>query len=311
MTTRAKRTWIPLFATLLGCALSPAARFEGGIREGRSHFILVGDTQRTSPLEFRESNDRERRLVLDRIAGEDPAFLLILGDLVFQGDSERHWAWFDDDTAGIRERRIPVYPLFGNHEYFGDNRIASERVFARFPHLGGRRWNLIRFRSVAAILLDSNFSDLSPEEAALQDRWYRATLQSLDRDAAVRWAIVCCHHPPYTNSTGVSDDTEVQRRFASPFFGSPKARLFVSGHAHAYERFEKEGRTFVVSGGGGGPRQKLETARPRHRDLYEGGPIREFHYCRVDVEEGGALRVRMIRLGAGDRWEVGDEFRIN
>jgi hypothetical protein len=38
------------------------------IDPAKNHFILVGDTQRTSPFEFwRERNDRERRLILNEI----------------------------------------------------------------------------------------------------------------------------------------------------------------------------------------------------------------------------------------------------
>src|SRR5438132_4853891 len=88
--------------SLCSCSAPQSPVYSGDLSSRGSipHFILVGDTQRTSLLEFwREQNEAARRAVLNKIAEEEPAFLVILGDLVFQGDDERHWGWFDDYTA--------------------------------------------------------------------------------------------------------------------------------------------------------------------------------------------------------------------
>ena len=65
------------------------------IDPAKNHFILVGDTQRTSRLEFwRERNDRERQLILGEIARREPAFVVHLGDLTTRGGSDERMAGF-------------------------------------------------------------------------------------------------------------------------------------------------------------------------------------------------------------------------
>jgi hypothetical protein len=88
--------------------------------------------------------------------------------------------------------------------------------------------------------------------------------------------------------------------------------LFITGHCHSYERFAKEGKEYIVSGGGGGPSQKVLLGnKRRHQDQYNGGAIREFHYCKIVLEQG-RLRVQMVKLNEGLKsWSVGDEFVVN
>jgi Icc-related predicted phosphoesterase len=279
-------------------------------------FILVGDTQRTSGYEIlagREQNDAPRQLVLDKIAEENPAFLVILGDLVFQGDDPSQWERFDEFAASIRQREIPVFPLLGNHEYFGSHKKAIDLFFSRFPHLHGEFWNAVRFGPVAVVLLDSNFERMGRDLVDRQDSWYKEKLAEYEKDSGVKTVVVCCHHAPFTNSTVVSDDAEVQQRFVEPFKTAAKAKLFFTGHCHSYERFALFGKEFVVSGGGGGPRQKLvvDPQKRKHEDQYNGGEIREFHFCKVSLEQQ-RLRVQMIKIDDGlERWSVGDEFIVN
>jgi hypothetical protein len=76
----------------------------------------------------------------------------------------------------------------------------------------------------------------------------------------------------------------------------------VSGHVHSYERFEQAGKTFVVSGGGGGPRVRLFGARARrHPDLCTvPASRRPCHYLSIDVRER-ALSVEVLGLEKGSR----------
>jgi hypothetical protein len=115
-----------------------------------------------------------------------------------------------------------------------------------------------------------------------------------------------------TNSTIVSGSDAVRRYFVEPFLKTPKAQLFFSGHCHSYERFVEHGKTFIVTGGGGGARQKVitDSTRQHYRDYFRGPDIRPFHFCRVTIEET-ALRVRMVCLDSTlKHWSVADEFTI-
>ncbi len=275
--------------------------------------ILVGDTQRTGFWErvlFREQNDSARQHIMNEIAKERPAGVIFLGDLVEDGSDQEAWSFFDTLTRGLRERSIPVFGVPGNHEYFGTGGEAN--FLGQIPNAGPRTWSALRVDSLEILLLNSNFSDMGKAAADSQQAWYERTLLQLRQDSAVSSIVVCCHHPPFTNSTIVCPNAEVEQRFVAPFLAAPKARLFFSGHCHSYEHFEKGGKTFLVSGGGGGPRQRVVTdpARRRYADLFQGPPLRPLHFCRLFVE-GGRLRVQMVRLDEDAKtFSVGDQIVV-
>jgi hypothetical protein len=79
-----------------------------------------------------------------------------------------------------------------------------------------------------------------------------------------------------------SDAIHVQRDLVPIFSGARKTLAMISGHVHNYERYLRDGKVYLVAGGGGGPRAALrEGARRRHSDdLFSGGRIRSFHYLR-------------------------------
>jgi hypothetical protein len=293
-------------ALALGCrALPGPAPFAGEVppfREG-GRIAIVGDLQRTSLLEFwRESNDAERAVLARAIAAERPALLAIGGDLIFDGSSAIQWAEFDALTAPIRAAGVPVVAAFGNHEYWGGAGVEPH-FFARFPHLGWRHWYAIAYGPLRLVVLDSNVDDLTPDAWRSQIAWFERTLTELDGDRSVRGVVVLLHHPPYTNSRVTGDEEHVQRAFVPAFLRADKTLAMVSGHVHSYERFERSGKAFVVSGGGGGPRACLHAgARRRHPDDRFAGPtLRDFHFLLLAPRDGGLeVEVKGLRKGGSE-----------
>ena len=304
---RALSTFAALCAGALlsasACApLPPARAFAGKIEpfhEG-GRFAVVGDLQRTSWLElWRESNDAEREVVAHAIAASHPALLAITGDLVFDGSSAKQWAELDATCAPIRDAGIPAFAALGNHEYWG-GKAGQEHLFERFPHLENKHFYAVAYGPVRLVLLDSNLTEQTPAAWEAQRVWYETTLARLDADPEVRGVLVLLHHPPYTNSTVTSDEPCVQQVIVPPLVRARKTLALLSGHVHSYERFVHEGKMFVVSGGGGGPRARLaEGADRRHPDdLFHGPPIRDFHFTVYTVTATG-LEAEVMGLPKG------------
>ena len=225
-----------------------------------SSFIFVGDVQLRGTPEIllgREDNKNAVLALLKKIADENPSFVLILGDLTFPGSSKKSWQDLDELAGPIRDKEIPVYPLPGNHEYFGNHVTAFYEYFSRFPNTGNRLRYTKQWKDIGIITLNANFSYLSKLEIREQYEWYQNEMQKMQADSGIAFIIVCCHQPPYTNSTVVSDDKGVQKYFVPAYLNTPKAKLFFTGHCHSYEHFRIGGKDFVVSGGGG-PRQLLK-----------------------------------------------------
>ncbi len=303
-----------LMVSCSGSTTTSSVVYSGTVadREQSRTVVLIGDTQATGFMEFwRERNDEFRKTILDRVAAEHPALVLHVGDVVFQGSSASHWEEFDNNAQEIRRQHIPIFPLLGNHEYFGDNKTARTHFFSRFPAAAHRQWYSFRFDSLGFILLNSNFGELTADEITAQNTWFARELMQFQNDPAITAIVAACHHPPFTNSTVVDSDPDVQRYFVPEFTSErySKTKLFVSGHCHSYEHFIRNNRHFVVTGGGGGPRQNVDTTL-EHRDLYTGAPIRPLHFCTL-TREGTELFLAMKCLnGADGNWSICDTFRI-
>jgi hypothetical protein len=301
------RSAVLFFGLLASCRGVDLPAAPGVIREDAPHeFVLFGDTQKTMTLEFwRPHFDEERRALVRAVADERPAFVVNAGDVVCHGGSTADWERFCAENRPLFERSIAYFPAVGNHDLYGGSEALRLRA-AVFPHVGSRRWFSIHFGPVLVIVLDSNFDDLDEQQARLQDDWLDGALAGAEREPSIRHVLLVCHHPPFTNARGLSESREVQEHFVRRL--TPKVRVFVSGHVHNYERFERGGVVFLVSGGGGGPTREVNGERPAHEDLYRGDRQRPFHYCRFTLE-GESLRCDVMMLQPDGTWKRADGFQ--
>jgi hypothetical protein len=247
--------------------------------------VLIGDTQRTTWMERligREQNEAGRQALIEKLVREErPAFIVHLGDLVSFGHSSEEWEYFDRLVAAVG---VPIHPVLGNHDYWGPDWLALRNARERFPELAPLTYRTLRLGPLGLVLVDSN---LDGQAAAEQARWFAAALSAFDRDPSVRAVLAFTHHPPFTNGEGRQDDAAVASALLPAFLASPKALLLASGHVHGYERFELRRKTFLVSGGGGGPRVEYRVGkRASHPAAYAAGGVarRPFHYVVIEQQ---------------------------
>ena len=295
--------------------------------EAPRSIVAIGDLQRTVLAEQlylgRRQNDAVREALVRAVGAEEPDVLLLLGDQVADGASDREWSYFDELMRELRERETAVHALLGNHDYSRFDRLRSERnFFSRFEWMRPAEPELVRFGDVAYLGVDSNFGVLGAERTRQQAEAFCETLAELDADPSVRGVIVASHHPPFSNSR-LTRSAPVLDLFAKPFLAARKTRLYLSAHVHSYERFEHEGKAFVVAGGGGGPRRRVDVsdARPWRTDVFRGEAVRPFHYLRMSFTDDAISvetmmlmreipRWRLRRVDAAPEFAVGDAFRI-
>ncbi len=202
--------------------------------------------------------------------------------------------------------------MLGNHEYWLSRRTALANYFQRFPHLRGRHWYAVVYGGLGIAFLDSNLGRLPAASWREQLAWYRRVLEQWDADDSIRGTLVVLHHPPFTNSRVTSDTVHVQRDFVPPFSRAVKTLAMISGHVHNYERYVRDGKCFLVAGGGGGPRAALrEGARRRHTDdLFAGGAVRAFHYLRfTPAKDALELEVRGLEKD-GTGFDTMERFEL-
>lgn len=277
--------------------------------------IILGDLQRTSVFEraiLREQNDAERKRLVDYAAGVHPRLVILLGDSVFDGGSRREWMAFDRLTQPFHSQHVPVLSVAGNHEYWGFGHGDLSQFFLRFPALAGQTHRLQRFGPLGLILLDSNRAKMGEPAWNAQLSWMTRTLEGLDRDVSIRGVLLFAHHSPFTNSRVTHDNWDVAQVIVPLYLESRKTMAFFSGHVHAYERFQRQGKAFVVGGSAGGPRHRLAQGgdRPHPDDLFAGGALRDFALFQLILLESG-VQVRVLGLPKGGiQVRAVDEFNL-
>jgi len=241
---------------------------------------LISDTQQPLLLEeirlHPNHNVKATSLLLADMLKEKPQAIYMLGDVVALGSSDRKWHSTDRFLDSCVKKNIAVHGLLGNHDLLWSRRKGEINFQRRFPdHVNVGYVSLVD--SMAIVLLNSNFKKLTAAEIETQQRWYTATLKALDSNPSIQTIIVSCHHAPYSNSRIAGSSVPVQRYFLPAFMQTAKCRLFITGHAHAFEHFTRGGKNFLVVGGGGGLHQPLDTSATRIPDIAFGyKPM--FHY---------------------------------
>jgi hypothetical protein len=237
-----------------------------GLTEDRPlNFVVYGDT--------RDGGEAERQVVRAALAAQ-PELALHTGDLVRVGTDALSWrAFFAAEATLLAE--VPLYPAVGNHELYRDP--AGEH-FARYfvlPEDGRtRRYYTFRWGAVQFIALDGNghFDE--------QTAWLKGTLARAE-PSGVRHVFVFLHQPPF--STGGHCGSAIAEREWVALFERYHVRAVFGGHDHLYERLERGGVRYFVTGGGGAEVYPERPDCPR----FDGAARRVFaaahHFLRVRV----------------------------
>jgi UDP-2,3-diacylglucosamine pyrophosphatase LpxH len=231
---------------------------------------FVSDTQEPMWIEdvFLQSNQNTKatNLIFNEVINQKPTDLFILGDVVALGHKEKKWKAMDDYLQRCRQEGIKVSALLGNHDVMSKSKKGEQKFQQRFSDQVRTGFTKVT-DSIAVIMLNSNFKKLSQKDIEAQQAWLKTELLKLDANSSIKAIVISCHHAPYSNSKIVGSSEPVQKYFVSLFLKSTKSKLFITGHSHAFEHFKKEGKDFLVIGGGGGIHQPLKSENSTWQDL--------------------------------------------
>jgi hypothetical protein len=267
----------------------------------------------TDPSNFTATNPLARQALIAQIAGEHPDGIFLNGDVPYIGGDPNNYAEFHQETTAWRLANLDVYPALGNHEFKKcEEQTCLENWWAEFPQLRNLRWYSVQLGpQFYGIALDIDTS-LMPGSA--QMRWLQSQLKSLP--ASVRFVLIWMHHPPVADLQPDGEDSPrdneiVLRDFLGQTAPEMRARLLVvAAHIHNYERFLRDGVTFIVSGGGGAKPSKVIRGPD---DQFQSDAFPNYHYVKLTLD-GDVLRGTMYRLDslatpitfmAADQFEIG------
>ncbi|MER3464203.1 MAG: metallophosphoesterase [Chitinophagaceae bacterium] len=259
--------------------------------------VFASDTQAPMWVEtlfLKANNNRSAtKKIFDELADRQPSSVFLLGDVVNLGYSNKQWKPMDKYLQALRDKGITVDAVLGNHEVMGQAEKGERKFQKRFPDHVKTGYVVVK-DSIAVVLLNSNFGALTAEENQQQQAWYKTALAQLDADPSILFIISGCHHSPYTNSKIVSCSKNVQQAFVPSFLAYKKSCLFLTGHCHDFEHYQKEGKDFFVIGGGGGLHQPLKVGKDALPDLAANYKP-QFHYL-VVKRDGNNLQVTSREL---------------
>lgn len=255
-------------------------------------FIVTGDSR---GKDF-GINEMTFRRILENIKGleKQPDFILFLGDMVNGEDNleDELREWRD-----IAREYYPVtmyYPSIGNHE---NNEAIFNKVFNYLPNRQlrgyGRTVYAFDYFNSRFIILNSIRKNRNGNYVIdnVQLMW----LEGLLKDNTITHKFVAFHVPafPTGHHYGGSLDSDIAARNRLwAIINKYKTTAVFSGHEHNYSRriidssFSSYGYNFrnkvyqIISGGAGAP---LSGRRKDVKNVII-GPIPEYHYIVVDVE---------------------------
>ncbi len=264
-------------------AMSPLGYFKTAPAPGQpTTFAVLADTQW-------QWEGMDRLAVIGDAVAFDSArsggfdFVLHAGDLV-ETPNAYYWnPWFS--SFGRMLLAAPFLPVLGNHE---KNSITYYNAFAHPPGAGqgGERWWTLRWGDIIVVGLDTSVN--RADQILEQQAYVRAQLAGPER-----WKFVIFHHPVFTSDAYYSNDDSYERIY-HPIFVEAGVNLVFNGHAHNYERIERDGVTYLVLGGGGATPTKLAPTRVDGSVVAMEG--RNF-YARVSVSPSG-ICVEVVSVAA-------------
>jgi acid phosphatase type 7 len=246
-------------------------------------FIVMGDT--------RSGADAHRRVV-ERVAQEVPDFVVGTGDMVDDGSHDDQWQQFFEIEHQLLRDNV-YFPAIGNHDRQGRGRTADAyRAFFSVPSNGDdtERYYAFSYAAARILVLDSNEYSFALSD---QTAWLERQLIAARQDPRVRHVFAVMHHPPF--SIAVHGGSRDLRERWTPLFEKYQVSAVFSGHDHVYERAEKNGIRYFVTGGGGAPLYRLRPS-PSAEDLDAVKKFeRVYHFLRVSVI-GDRVEVTGVRV---------------
>ena len=237
-------------------------------------------TFRTAPLPdqpFRlavygdtRTNPDDHAAVIQAMIQANPALVLHTGDLVNNGTIKRDWNEQFFGPAAPLLVNTPLFPSLGNHEQ------NAKHYFNLFSLPNNEMWYAFTYGNTRIIALSTS-TRFDPE--GKQYTWLVEEFES-EAYTTAQWHLVFFHYPPFSGEIGGSD---LVSKYLVPLFEDYDVDMVLNGHNHNYERSEKEGLTYIVTGGGGTPLYGFEEEEIMALNPYSVIHAEVNHFCTLDI----------------------------
>jgi hypothetical protein len=226
--------------------------------ESPFRFALIGDSR---------DGDKVYVRLMGGALERNPHFFIHLGDMIPHPE-EKEWQKFFEMSKPID---VPFFPVVGNHETFANER--GEKLYREQFHLPEEKtYYAPRAGGILFVILDSE----TGKGRILNDQlsWLVETLSS----SKERFKLIFIHRPFFVPVDSlkrgrVMDRYPLERDHLHRLFLRTGVKAVFQGDDHRYDRMEKDGILYLITGGGGAPLASFEI---------RGG---FFHYVSISVRQ--------------------------
>ena len=245
-----------------------------------------------------------------RLAGAKPDLILHGGDLQYMTNPIDTWSGFFHELSPLTSL-APFHTCIGNHEYeeMEEFELQYKRLFEGHGDMGSTiDYSAFTFGGVRFLLLNSEIELVDANSP--QHRWMLAELEKV-QNSNLRYAVVAFHRPYFTFSKSMPSFQT--RDVLHPIFQQYNVPIVFTGHNHCYERFEADGITYVMDGGGGALSYKIDhnkedvlAERPGDEELRKFAS-RTYGVTLATINPDGTLDIERLEAEGGvlDSYSIG------
>jgi predicted phosphodiesterase len=221
-------------------------------------FAVVGDSR---------DGEKVYTQLMRRILERRPHFLIHLGDMISKPHGKEWQAFFEVS----KQVDLPFFPVVGNHDV-GTTTLGEEIYRKQFSLPEGKTYYAFRAGGVLFVILDSE----KGMGRIINEQW--SWLEGILSSSKETFKLVCIHRPLFLPTDSLKtgramDKFPLERDNLHQLFFKAKVKAVFAGDDHRYDRREKDGILYLISGGGGAPLTSF-----KERGGY-------FHYVWISVQK--------------------------
>ena len=201
-------------------------------------FAVVGDNR---------DGEKVYTQLMKSVLERKPDFLINLGDMI-PYPHEREWQAFFEIS---KQMNLPFFPAVGNHDV-GTTTRGVEIYRKQFSLPAGKTYYAFRAGKILFVILDSE--EGKGRIIKEQRTWLEDTLSSSQET----FKFVFIHRPLFLPKNSLKtghalDKYPLERDDLHQLFIKTKVNAVFTADDHRYDRREKDGILYLISGGGGAP----------------------------------------------------------